>query len=203
MTSSSAKGPLSKQHGPRPASSFITEDFSTRNLFFFTTSLFFRCKLRRPHYQIPFELRLLYSMWWQQWCVFPREAFKPSKDPDIHPFPPLLHSTAPLPPSKCVAMETATWVCCSCLSCRYKRCTTHLTISWWIEGWWLTGRVRCLVARRTTFSLCRYSPSLPGIAAVKPPSFAWQRVALMTKPCLAMHNNAQFEGGGKRGLFKI
>lgn len=81
--------------------------------------------------------------------------------------PPLtLHSTAPLPPPSyspyagalcCVAMETATWVCCYCLSFRCKRCTTHLTISWWMEGWWLRGTVRCLVARRTTFSLCRYS----------------------------------------------
>ncbi|KAF3835347.1 hypothetical protein F7725_027905 [Dissostichus mawsoni] len=31
---------------------------------------------------------------------------------------------------ECVAMKTATWVCCCCLCFRCKRCTTHLTISW-------------------------------------------------------------------------
>lgn len=177
----------------RPSSSsFTTEDFSTCSLFF-TTSLFFffRCKLRRPIIRYPLSSGSLLHVVAAVLCVFPREAFNPSKHPDIHPFPPLLHSTAPLlPPSKCVAMETATWVCCSCLSCRYKRCTTHLTTSWWIEGWRLKGRVRCLVARRTTFTLCRYCPALPGMAAIKTPSLAWQRVAQMTNPCLALPNDS-------------
>lgn len=86
------------------------------------------------------------------------------KDPALRPLPLSLFTALPSfssPPFcwgyQCVAMETATWVCCSCLSFRCKRCTTHLTISWWMEGWWLRGTVRCLVARTTTFSLCRYS----------------------------------------------
>lgn len=95
-----------------------------------------------------------------------------------------------LPPSQCVAMETATWVCCSCLSFRCKRCTTHLTISWWMEGCWLRRTMRCLVARRTTFSLCRYSTACAGFTVMKSlPHFAWQRVALLYSVCLAMHKN--------------
>lgn len=127
---------------------------------------FLKMQIKESHCQIPlkYELKhLTHSMQWQQ-RVFSEEAFYLSNwRSRLTSLPPLpLHSSALLllfllPPSQCVAMETATWVCCSCLSFRCKRCTTHLTISWWMEGWWLRGTVRCLVARRTTFSLCRYS----------------------------------------------
>lgn len=128
-------------------------------------------------------------MWWQQCCVsFQGELSAQASIQTFIPSPLFFTALPPLPPSKCVAMETATWVCCSCLSCRYKRCTTHLTTSWWIEGCWLKGRVRCLVARRTTFTLCRYSPPLPAVAATQTPSFARQRLAQMTSPGVAVPN---------------
>lgn len=108
--------------------------------------------------------------------------------------PPFFFSPLPLiRGSQCVAMETATWVCCSCLSFRCKRCTTHLTISWWMEGWWLRGTVRCLVARRTTFSLCRYSTACAWLhrlyhtllGSVRHTACAWPCIKELHGPFLA------------------
>lgn len=202
MTSSSAEGPFSKQHGPQ-ALLFIHHGrfFHMQPFLLDHLPLFLDANWGDPIIRYPLSSGSFTPCGGSSDVSFQGKLSNQARIQTFIPSPPLFFTALPplLPPSKCVAMETATWVCCSCLSCRYKRCTTHLTIGWWIEGWWLTGRVRCLVARRTTFSLCRYSPSLPGIAAVKPPSSAWQRVALMTKPRLAMHNNAQFEVGGGGG----
>ena len=105
---------------------------------------FFRFKFKESHCPIPSwarkPLNPLYAV--AAACVFLKEAFHPSdwrSRPSSSPPPLPLHSTAPLllllllllpsllsplRGSQCVAMETATWVCCSCLSFRCKRCTT-------------------------------------------------------------------------------